>query len=253
MDRAQTLAFTPAGCAAASRVPSYVANGNHDGLVQGNEDAQRRLRGHRDRLLQGRSASRRPAPAARARPEPAASRRRSACWCRPTRAALRRPSRRSRRSTGAATRQRPRLRLRRPGREAASNGSASYYAWDPPKRRASASSRSTPSPRAASSRSPSDGNIDDPQFQWLRRELDTAPRPTASWSCSFGHHPVRSLDSHVPDEAAPCTGATTEQPTATRPARPRRNPGCDLDPRTSTPVHQRRRDLRDAARRLPAT
>ena len=37
MDRAQ-LPFTPAGL----NVPSYVTNGNHDGLVQGNEDGERR-------------------------------------------------------------------------------------------------------------------------------------------------------------------------------------------------------------------
>ena len=35
MDRAQQLAFQPAGL----NVPSYVANGNHDGLVQGNQSA----------------------------------------------------------------------------------------------------------------------------------------------------------------------------------------------------------------------
>ena len=35
LDRAQTLPLTPAGL----NVPSYSANGNHDVLVQGNEDA----------------------------------------------------------------------------------------------------------------------------------------------------------------------------------------------------------------------
>ena len=49
MDRAQQLAMTPAGL----DVRATSTNGNHDGLVQGNEDAERRLRGHRDRLLQG--------------------------------------------------------------------------------------------------------------------------------------------------------------------------------------------------------
>ena len=51
----------------------------------------------------------------------------------------------------------------------------------------------------------------------------------------FGHHPVRSMDSIVPDEATgECTGTqhshgdTPEHDT---------NPGCDPDPRNSQPLH----------------
>ena len=40
MDRAQSLTFTPVGLRRnGTPVPTFIANGNHDGLVQGNEDA----------------------------------------------------------------------------------------------------------------------------------------------------------------------------------------------------------------------
>ena len=45
MDRAQAP-FEAEGL----KVPSYSAFGNHDGLVQGNEDGTSRVRGHRDRM-----------------------------------------------------------------------------------------------------------------------------------------------------------------------------------------------------------
>ena len=52
MDRAQQT-FTPVGLRrGATAVPSYLANGNHDGLVQGNQAAISADRGHRPRLLQ---------------------------------------------------------------------------------------------------------------------------------------------------------------------------------------------------------
>ncbi len=43
MDRAQSLTFTPAGLRRSdgTPVPTYIANGNHDGLVQGNEDSMK--------------------------------------------------------------------------------------------------------------------------------------------------------------------------------------------------------------------
>jgi len=44
MDRAQSLTFTPVGLRrGAAPVPTYVANGNHDGLIQGNEDSIRAM------------------------------------------------------------------------------------------------------------------------------------------------------------------------------------------------------------------
>jgi metallophosphoesterase (TIGR03767 family) len=74
-----------------------------------------------------------------------------------------------------------------------------------------------------------DGNVDDPQFQWLEGELR---RATAADQLVviFSHHAIPSLTANVPDEAAPpCTGADSHGHDV--------NPGCDADPRTSTPIH----------------
>ena len=57
----------------------------------------------------------------------------------------------------------------------------------------------------------------------------------------FGHHPIRSLISHVPDEAAqPCSGSYDSGGTYSSPDEHGHdaNPGCDLDPRDSRPVHE---------------
>jgi uncharacterized repeat protein (TIGR01451 family) len=73
------------------------------------------------------------------------------------------------------------------------------------------------------------GNIDDPQFQWLEGELQAASQRN-ELIVIFGHHPVRSLNADVPDEAAPpCTVNDSHGHDI--------NPGCDLDPRSSEPVH----------------
>jgi hypothetical protein len=56
----------------------------------------------------------------------------------------------------------------------------------------------------------------------------------------FGHHPVRSLVSHTPDEAAqPCGGRYDSNGTYSSPDEHGHdaNPGCDLDPRLSSPLH----------------
>jgi metallophosphoesterase (TIGR03767 family) len=70
-----------------------------------------------------------------------------------------------------------------------------------------------------------DGNIDDPQFRWLERELDRAGR-RGELVMVYAHHPISSLTAAVPDESAP----PCESPEG-------RNPGCDLDPRSSQPIH----------------
>ena len=81
-----------------------------------------------------------------------------------------------------------------------------------------------------------DGNIDDPQFQWLRRELRAAERRD-ELVIVWGHHAVTSLINETPDETAPCTGAEDAHGHDT-------HPSCDLDPRSSSPVHTGE-DLRD--------
>ena len=67
------------------------------------------------------------------------------------------------------------------------------------------------------------GNLDDPQYRWLKRELRKAKRRDRL-VVLFGHHTLETLSNATADEAA---GAC--QPAA--------EPGCDTDPRRSTPLH----------------
>ena len=58
MDRAQSLTFTPVGLRrGGTPVPTYISNGNHDGLVQGNEDAIARSRTSRPAASRSRSTA----------------------------------------------------------------------------------------------------------------------------------------------------------------------------------------------------
>ena len=137
--------------------------------------------------------------------------------------------------------QRPRLRLRQPATDQASNGSASYYAWDPPQTPGvrfiaidTNSEGGILGPFGPQPSGSSNGNLDHPQFIWLRNELNKAEN-RGKLVVIFGHHPVRTMDSVVPDEATgECTGTqhshgdTPEHDT---------NPGCDPDPRDSEPLH----------------
>ena len=67
------------------------------------------------------------------------------------------------------------------------------------------------------------GNVDDPQYRWVERELRAAKR-RGQLAIGFSHHPLRSQVATVKDEAAPaCQNPTDSQ--------------CDLDPRKSTPIH----------------
>ena len=73
------------------------------------------------------------------------------------------------------------------------------------------------------------GNVDDPQFQWLRGELEAASERD-ELIVVFGHHPIRSLDCAIPDETPPpCTADDSHGHDV--------DPGCDADPRDSTPLH----------------
>jgi len=86
----------------------------------------------------------------------------------------------------------------------------------------------------------SEGNIDDPQFKWLNRTLAAASRRDELIFIFSHHAPSSSLDANVADEnpsrdprflngAPPCSG-TDRHGHGT-------NPGCDRDPRISTPIH----------------
>ena len=73
------------------------------------------------------------------------------------------------------------------------------------------------------------GNLDHPQFRWLRRELKQAQRRD-ELIVTFGHHATDSLTAVTADEEAPpCTTRDEHGHDV--------NPGCDRDPRTSTPLH----------------
>jgi metallophosphoesterase (TIGR03767 family) len=114
-----------------------------------------------------------------------------------------------------------------PTEEQASGGAAGYYSWSP-KPGLRMISLDTVSEAGVIGPS-ADGNIDDPQFQWLEGELDKAERNDAL-VVLFSHHAIPSLTADVPDEMAPpCTGADAHGHDS--------NPGCDVDPRDSQPIH----------------
>ncbi|HEV2814774.1 MAG TPA: hypothetical protein VGW10_16075, partial [Solirubrobacteraceae bacterium] len=96
----------------------------------------------------------------------------------------------------------------------ASGGTASYYAFAPRK-----GLRMISIDTVAEGGS-SDGNVDHPQYVWLRRELRRAVRRD-ELVVVFGHHTMDTMTATVPDERA---GACADA-------------GCDEDPRRSTPLH----------------
>jgi metallophosphoesterase (TIGR03767 family) len=114
-----------------------------------------------------------------------------------------------------------------PAEEAASHGAAGYYAWNPvPGIRFisldTVSEAGVVGPSA-------DGNVDDPQFQWLEDEL-AAATAADELVVLFSHHAIPSLTADFADELAPqCTVHDAHGHDL--------NPGCDLDPRNSAPVH----------------
>jgi 3',5'-cyclic AMP phosphodiesterase CpdA len=119
-----------------------------------------------------------------------------------------------------------------PAQESASKGAAGYYSWSPdPGMRfialdtvAEAGTIVTPTGHFTA-----DGNIDDPQFKWLRGQLEAATAAD-QLVVLFSHHAPESLVADIPDEVAPpCTVNDSHGHDI--------NPGCDLDPRLSFPIH----------------
>jgi metallophosphoesterase (TIGR03767 family) len=119
-----------------------------------------------------------------------------------------------------------------PAQESGSKGAAGYYAWSPtPGMRfisvdtvAEAGTIVTPNGSTTS-----DGNIDDPQFKWLKGQLEAATAAD-ELVVLFSHHAPESLSADAPDELAPpCLIADAHGHDI--------NPGCDLDPRLSFPIH----------------
>jgi metallophosphoesterase (TIGR03767 family) len=211
MDRAQ-VPFEAAGLAK----PSYVTFGNHDGTVQGSVHALEAL----DAIARGcvkplavtglaglPALFTSPAQAILVPPDPERG-----FADRPTYKALHATGRQAD-AHGFGYVDRREL--------AASRGQAAYYAFSPrPGLRMIAINTV-----AEGDLLDSNGNLDDPQFRWLARELKAADGRD-ELVIVFGHHPIGSLTNAAPDEnAGDCA------------LRAVFGPGCDLDPRRSEPLH----------------
>jgi uncharacterized repeat protein (TIGR01451 family) len=233
MDRAQQLSFMPEGL----DMPFYVTNGNHDVLVQGNEDANQAFEDIALGCFKALGTTATP-PSAGPDPDPNT-------LFSPTAGGMLIPPDPQRQFVDH-----PQIKqiygatdpndddhgfaYVDPAENTASNGAASYYAWDPlqaPGFRFISIDTNSEGGQTAEGVAcgSSNGNIDDPQFQWLEDELDAA-QEAEKLIVIFGHHPVRSMCSEVADEqASPCTTQDEHGHDV--------NPGCDLDPRLSTPIH----------------
>ncbi|MDO8209311.1 metallophosphoesterase [Conexibacter sp. CPCC 206217] len=222
MERAQRP-FTAEGL----RVPWYSSRGNHDGLVQGNAPASSALfRGIATGCLKiypssafdparlaGRSGSEvfaeigSPlfiggllAGAAQTPPDP-------------DRALVSKPE--YKRLQGRAD-DRHGFGWTDPAELRASDGTALYYSYAP-RRGLRLISLDTVAEGGGS-----EGNLDDPQYRWLARTLRAAAARD-ELVIVYGHHTLETLTNRTPDEAAGCTDPD--------------GPGCDGDPRRSTPLH----------------
>ena len=114
-----------------------------------------------------------------------------------------------------------------PTEEAASNNNIAYYAFSPiPGVRLISIDTVSEGGIAGPS---ANGNIDDPQFKWIESEMAEATAAD-ELIVVFSHHAISSLNSPVSDEMAPpCTATDAHGHDV--------NPGCDVDPRDSTPIH----------------
>jgi metallophosphoesterase (TIGR03767 family) len=101
---------------------------------------------------------------------------------------------------------------------AKSKGTASYYAWTPKKGLRFVSLDTVAEGGGQS------GNLDDAQYKWLEKTLRAA-RKRHELVVAFGHHTLATMDNARTDEqAGKCD--------------PPGEPGCDADPRASTPLHR---------------
>jgi metallophosphoesterase (TIGR03767 family) len=228
MDRAQQP-FNATGLG----VPSYVAFGNHDGLVQGNQAANASFEQVATGCVKPMEGALGSLPGL-ANLTPAALE--SLLISNPTATALVPPDP-DRRYVSKAQFKQVFLEGTQadghgfgdvdPAENAASNGAAGYYSFVP-----------VPGLRMISLDTVceggvtgpcADGNVDEPQFRWLEGELKAATAAD-QLVILFSHHAIPSLTANVPDEAAgKCTAPDVHGHDV--------NPGCDVDPRPSTPIH----------------
>jgi metallophosphoesterase (TIGR03767 family) len=222
MDRAQKP-FEAVGLA----VPSYSVFGNHDGLVQGNEDGVRSF----EDIATGCVKPFNPATtdlASALDPTFLTTLASTSFFV---------PPDENRQFVDKAQF----MALHRTGRQAdahgfayvskeeteASHGAAAYYSWSPvPHIRFIVLDTLSEGGQVPFS---ADGNIDDPQWKWLEKELDAATARD-ELIVLFSHHATGSLTSTISDEEASECTEPDEHGHDT-------NPGCDRDPRSSEPLH----------------
>jgi hypothetical protein len=237
MDRAQQT-FTASGL----KVPSYVAFGNHDALVQGNAAANAAFEQVATGCLKPIGPVSNPENAAQVLAELLNPANLLASLLTSPQNTILVPGDPNRRFVSkkqykdifkaGSQKDGHGFGLIDSAQETASKGAAGYYSWSPtPGMRfialdtvAEAGTILTPT-----GKSTSDGNIDDPQFKWLRGQLQAATTAD-QLVVIFSHHAPESLVADVPDELAPpCTVNDSHGHDI--------NPGCDLDPRLSFPIH----------------
>ena len=222
MDRAQ-MPFEAAGL----EVPSYSVFGNHDGLVQGNEDAVRSV----EDIATGCVKPYSPATTDLASgldpgflttvagtsffvpPDP-------------NRQFVDKAQFMALHATGRQPDAHGFAYVSKDEAEA-SHGAAAYYSWSPlPHLRFIVLDTLSEGGQVPFS---ADGNIDDPQWKWLEGELDAATERN-ELIVLFSHHATGSLTSTTSDEEASECSERDEHGHDT-------NPGCDRDPRSSEPLH----------------
>jgi metallophosphoesterase (TIGR03767 family) len=210
MDRAQQPFQTPG-----LKRPSYVAFGNHDGTVQGNLHAL----GVLDTIARGCVKPLSISGVAGLGALATSSPRTIVVPPDPARGFADRPTYKALHRTGAQADAHgfayvDAAELR------ASRGQAAYYAFSPKQGIRLISINTV----AEGDTINSNGNLDDPQFRWLRRAIEAAEERD-ELVIVFGHHPISSLVNRAPDEDA----GTCALKAIT-------GPGCDLDPRNSKPL-----------------
>jgi metallophosphoesterase (TIGR03767 family) len=100
----------------------------------------------------------------------------------------------------------------------ASKGAASYYAYTPKK------GFRFISLDTVAEGGGQNGNLDNAQYKWLQSELKRAQKKN-QLIVLYGHHPLDSLNNKSTDEGAGKCASDADEP------------GCDRDPRKSTPLH----------------
>lgn len=219
------------------RVPSYVVVGNHDALVQGNQAANQifeRVATGCIKPLTGATGSSLPDALSKLTPEALQSLAPSERILVPPDPNRRFVSKQQYKAVFQAGAQADGHGFDRvdPGENADSAGAAAYYSWSPvPGMRFITLDTTCDAGVTGPS---ADGNIDHPQFVWLEGQLQQA-QAAGQLAILFSHHAIQSLTCNLPDEVAPA--CSVQDGHVNDGVGHDVNPGCDVDPRDSSPVH----------------